>query len=249
MNKIKTILPALNSVIPKKKESAKIHALFNQNYPVAIAVSDKLHIFREQNGQFTYDTSITIPMKVSVGTRAAFCLNENSDSCCCVVTPDCLEEPNFYTVILHEFVHCYQSRTCERKLRNTLLVYRNAMEIGDNMWEINHPFPYLNPSFVSLIKKSSGYNQQEFMAVLSDLKQNIDILDYEFMIWQMWKEGFARFIENKIRKNNNLKFNTNGSDHTIPERASLYFTGERFWQLQPDGSDIESAFHLLTNPG
>jgi len=29
--------------------------------------------------------------------------------------------------------------------------------------------------------------------------------DYEYMIWQQWKEGFARYIENKIRNTLNVE--------------------------------------------
>lgn len=37
------------------------------------------------------------------------------------------------------------------------------------------------------------------------MKDTLTTPDYEYMVWEEWKEGFARLIENRIRNNLELK--------------------------------------------
>jgi hypothetical protein len=50
------------------------------------------------------------------------------------------------------------------------------------------------------------------------------------MAWQMWKEGFARFIENAIRRKNDLPENFNGESVVKPGRHSHYYIGDFVWR-------------------
>ncbi|MCK5842837.1 MAG: hypothetical protein KAH31_11745 [Candidatus Sabulitectum sp.] len=249
MMSIKEIETALSLVLKKKQEACSIHNLFNYKYPIGIGVSDKLHIFREHSEAYQYETTITLPMQIQEGTKAAFPVNELGE-CCCIITPGCLEESNCFATILHEFVHCYQSRTCEEELKAKLGIYQQAIIAQDYMWEIDHPFPYENPDYLKLLQNISVYDLDQIMDAMSMLSKKLESFDYEYMIWQIWKEGFARYIENQILRMNAMEENNNGSDPESPDRISLYFIGHKFWtQLKLRNPsliyDIEKVFPLM----
>ena len=57
------------------------------------------------------------------------------------------------------------------------------------------------------------------------MKSRLQQTDYEYLIWQMWKEGLARYVENCIREKYGLDKNTCGSQ--LPyDRISMYYLGE-----------------------
>ena len=94
------------------------------------------------------------------------------------------------------------------------------------MWEINHPFPYEEDFFVNAfgqIENAVKINDPtKIVEVFQSLKSRLKQIDYEYLIWQMWKEGFARFVENCIREKYQLNKNTYGSQ--LPyNRISLYY--------------------------
>ncbi len=249
MLNIKEIEAALSPVILKQQQACSIHTLFSYQYPIGIGVSNKLHVFLEQLGTYQYKSTVTLPMQIREGTQAAFYIDELQD-CCCVVTPSCLKESNFFATILHEFVHCYQNRTCEDNLKTKLSIYQRAKSTQDYMWEINHPFPYENLSFQKLLQSITRYSLDDTMDVLSILSAKLEIYDYEYMIWQLWKEGFARYIENGILRMNDIEENNGGSNIESPNRTSLYFVGDWIWrQLEARDrnliEDIEKAFSIL----
>ncbi|MEA3476975.1 MAG: hypothetical protein U9R60_02255 [Bacteroidota bacterium] len=233
----------------KKQETCQVHSLFNHKYPIGIGVSDKLYVFQEQSGEYQYKATVTLPMEIQEGTKAAFSI-DNLDDCCCIITPSCLEESNFYATILHEFVHCYQDRTCEQALKDQLGIYQRAFSSQDYMWEINHAFPYTHPDYIQFIQNISRLDYHEIQKTLSNLKSILEVDHYEYMIWQIWKEGFARFIENKILRMNGIVENNGGNELENINRTSLYFIGDRIWrQLELQNAnlieDIEKAFAVL----
>jgi len=249
MMSIKEIETALSPVLKKKQEACSIHSFFNYNYPIGIGISDKLHIFREHSGAYQYETTITLPMQIPEGTKAAFPVDKLGE-CCCIVTPGCLEKSDCFATILHEFVHCYQSRTCEEKLKAKLEIHQRAIVAQDHMWEIYHPFPYENLDYLKFLKNITGYDFDQIMVAMSTLSEKLESFDYEYMIWQIWKEGFARYIENQILRMNTMEENNNGNDPESPDRISLYFIGDKFWtQLKLRNptlfDDIEEVFTLM----
>ena len=84
------------------------------------------------------------------GVRAAFPLDLYDNRTVCVVTGEVFDDLKGYVIIFHEFIHCQQAENIEPELKQTLNIARKAVENGDSMWEINHPFPYENPDFVRL---------------------------------------------------------------------------------------------------
>lgn len=118
------------------------------------------------------------------------------------------------------------------------------------MWEIDHPFPYENPEYLKLLRNIAGYDFNHIINALSMLSTKLESFDYEYLIWQIWKEGFARYIENQILRMNTMKENNNGSGLESPNRSSLYFIGDRFWtqlKLQNPSliEDLEKVFALM----
>lgn len=246
---LKEIELALSPVLKKKQEACQVHSLFNHQYPIGIGVSDKLYVFQEQSGGYQYKATVSMPMEIQEGTKAAFSV-DNFEECCCIITPSCLKESNFYATILHEFVHCYQDRTCEQALKGQLEIYQRAISSHDYMWEINHAYPYTNPDYIELIQNISSLDYHQIQNALSNLKSILEANHYEYMIWQIWKEGFARFIENKILHMNGIIENDGGNELVSPSRTSLYFIGDRIWrQLELQNTDliedIEKVFPIL----
>ena len=73
---------------------------------------------------------------------------------------------------------------------------------NDHMWEINHSFPYTRPEFTALFTSYLDFlERNEYVRVLNIRRQFEEIMgkhDIEYLLWQEWKEGLARFLENKI---------------------------------------------------
>jgi hypothetical protein len=219
----------LASIFTYKSAATEIHKLYLEDYYIGIGLSKELHIFKEQNRQVFYLTTIELPMDIPKGTRAAFPIEELSD-CCCVITPECLESSSGFVDILHEMVHCFQCRTCEDELKSTLKIHKRAVESGDYMWEINHAFPYGDSDFNRLVQNISAWDYDSVVGSLSVLSAKLSVFDYEYMIWQIWKEGFARYVENLIRKRYEIAENTGGISSERLCRTSFYYIGDHIWR-------------------
>jgi hypothetical protein len=145
-------------------------------------------------------------------------------------------------MILHEFVHCAQFNACELELKAGMSIAAEYRIKNDYAWEINHPFPYNDPKFVELFAcYMSALQLQDFRKVLNlrmQLASTLSINDMEYMLWQEWKEGFARYIENRIKNFMNIKENHYGSEQPY-SRISFYESGSRLISLlekaKPDG--------------
>ena len=196
-----------------KQNAKSVHSLFCSDYPVGLGEGNKIVIYDVVNGIYKYDQTVIVPMTIPEGTEAAFPIEEKDD-CCCVITHSCLAESHYFLSILHEFVHCYQFRNCEEKLKKKLKLYLKAMENGDYMWEINYKFAYNNEKFRELIQSIELCSFNEMIDRLKILRSELNLSDYEYLVWQTWKEGFARFVENKIRRINGISENNNGVNET-----------------------------------
>jgi len=75
------------------------------------------------------------------------------------------------------------------------------------------------------------------------------LFDHEYMVWQEWKERFARLIENKIRTNLKLKENNYGCKRPYT-RVTFYYGGAKFINYLSKKNpelylDIEMLFHHM----
>lgn len=217
----------LMSIHPKVK---KIHTSLSNLYPVAITNPDgnKLIIYDvNSSGKYEYITEEKVGVTLPKEVRASFPVEFYDSKSCCVVSEDIFEEDNGFVTFFHEFVHCYQYEYCETEIKESLSIVE---KYDNSYWELEHPFPYDSKLFIKTYKnifesikmKDNDKLKREF----EELKTKIEKQDYEYMIWQIWKEGLARFIENEIRSQYDLKRNQNGME-TPYNRISLYYLGDK----------------------
>ncbi|MGC9367341.1 MAG: hypothetical protein ACP5FK_09935 [bacterium] len=224
----------------------------NKVFPIAIVKDDHFLIYdvSSETGKYTYIKKEKSPMPIPNKVRAAFPIESFNNRIACVVTGDVFDDIYGYVTIFHEFVHGYQFESCELKLKMKLNVFRKAESENNYQWEINYPFPYLNPLFVDLYQEFLTENKSENIEIIrKKLKSILQKEDYEYMVWQEWKEGFARFIENKINNRLNLGRNSRGRGQPF-NRVTFYAGGSHFIEIleqqQPDLiRDIEGLFHRL----
>lgn len=225
---------------------ASLHPCLEHLYPVAVAEGNELAVYDVNSSGRRYDfvARVRVPMTLPDKIRAAFPLEDFGGRMAYVVTGDAFSTIEGYVEIFHEFVHCYQFEQCENDLKQTLGVATKARAENDYMWEINYPFPYEDPrvcqeysSLLELLEsadpwlprnsalgsqKSADY--EEVSRCRKALRDTLDGYAFEYMVWQEWKEGFARYIENRIRNRLGLPLNLGGR---IPpfSRVSFYAGG------------------------
>jgi hypothetical protein len=172
-----------------------------------------------------------------------------------VVTRDVFDALEGYVTIFHEFVHCMQWETCEPRLRQTLGIARQAQAENDVMWELHYPFPYADPQFAAaygaLLEASQEGDVVDAMwASRRRLRAALAPGDWEYMVWQEWKEGLARYLENRIRDRLGLLANHGGGAPPY-DRVTFYEGGARLiaalGQDEPGLlHDLEALFYRLS---
>jgi hypothetical protein len=234
-----------------------IHPAFERLHPVAIVSGGQFSIYVPDLTKRAYRLVMTAPDKynVPVGIRAAMPLDFWGDRMACVVSPEVFDTPAGYATVFHEFVHCYQWDTCETRLKGALGVYKKAMERKDYMWELQFPFPYGDADFVrdygAGIAALEAGDPVRISDIRKALKARLKPEEREYMTWQEWKEGFARFLENEIHVRLGLPLNSGGLKPPY-NRVSFYSGGEaliRLLEKREPGltKDIESLYHRIAD--
>ncbi len=245
----------LQKVYELQQQIVDVHPLLRQVYPVAIVVDDQFCIFDiDDSGQaYTYVKQAPTPMPIPQGVRAAFPLECYGNKAACVVTEDVFDTLDGYVTIFHEFVHCYQMATRETALKETLTIAQKSQASSDFMWEINHPFPYATPDFVetyiAFLEAATHHRHDIIRGCRAQLRAHLRTEDFEYMVWQEWKEGFARHIENLIKQRLGLAENHGGATPPF-SRVTFYEGGARFIATlaaaHPElATDIEQLFHRI----
>ncbi|MDD2890995.1 MAG: hypothetical protein PHE49_10220 [bacterium] len=234
-----------------------IHPSLEKIFPIAIVEDSFFFIFdTDSSGEkYVFVKKAPTPMPIAKGVKAAFPLNCYEDKEACIISGEIFDSLGGYTTIFHEFVHCYQSKNGTEELKQKLEIAQRAMAKKDYMWEINYPFPYENSKFTetySLFLKALKENKpDDIFKCRSQLKQILSKDDFEYMVWQEWVEGFARFIENKIRCKLELKGNHSGTKEPF-NRGLFYEGGARFIEFlgkqEPELLvDIKRLFYKILN--
>ena len=163
------------------------------------------------------------------GIRASFPLFSYGNRPTCIVSREVFDSTKGYATIFQEFIHCTQALTCENELKQELHVARSAVAARDYSWEINHRFPYNDTGFVEaysrFLRAPGDRDARALLKSVRDLRHLLARDDYEYMVWVEWKEGFARYIENKIRLRYDLEQNSGGREQPF-SRVSFYYGGE-----------------------
>jgi hypothetical protein len=81
------------------------------------------------------------------------------------------------------------------------------------------------------------------------MKEHLNQFDFEYMMWQQWKEGFARYIENLIRSRMGLGINDKELKPTF-DRVSFYCIGSKTIDILIDknselNGNLEGLFYKM----
>ena len=245
----------LQGIFEFRSQVKDIHPFLDAVFPVAIVEGNQLSVYDtvQEGDEYHLAKRALAPSHLPPQVRAAFPLVCYGERMACVVTADVFESTDGYLTIFHEFVHCQQAASCERKLKAQLGVARRAEAERNVSWELDHPFPYENPAFIA------GYGSFILVAEAGDLdavlrarKQLAEVLlrhDYEYMVWQEWKEGFARFLENEMRERKGLE-RIGPADSPPYTRVAFYGGGAAFIKVLADNdadllADVEALFDRM----
>lgn len=226
----------LNQIIDLQQSVAHLNPLFERHYPIAVAVDEQflIHEFDPQSGGYVLTLSEPVPFPIPDGVRAAFPMGALDGRSAAVVTPDAFDSLKERVLVLHEFVHCYQHLTCEQSLRDQLVIARQEEAKGHHTWELDTPFPYESEAFTehygAYLSALNADKQAEVFQARTELHSALSPLDWEYMVWQEWKEGYARHVENKIQRELDLKVNTYGEEPPY-NRITFYVGGAAFIDL------------------
>lgn len=235
---------------------APLHPALAKVYPVAIAEDKMIHVFEPEPGKKAYRLALTAPdtMNLPQGIRAAMPLGFWDNRMACVVTGEVFGQPDGYVFIFHEFVHCAQWDCCDLKLKSAMTIFQEAMKTKDYMWELQYPFPYGDAAFVKtygdLLKAWEGNDAAGADALRTELKRTLSPANWEYMTWQEWKEGLARYLENKMRGLLALPENKGGGVAPFT-RVTFYRGGDlyiRFLERATPGAakDMEKLYRLIS---
>jgi hypothetical protein len=222
--------------------------------PVAIAENGNFYIFDAvDNSNYKFIKKSPVSFPIPAGIRAAMPLDSYGFKSVCVVTGDAFDNLENIILIFHEFVHCAQFQTVELSLKEKMKIYKQAMEKMDYMWELNYSFPYTNKDFVKTYtdfidelekKDTAGVKAARIM-----LKIILSDNDYEYMTWQEWKEGYARYVENKLQNYFNLSVNDYGKSAPF-NRITFYAGGSKYIDCIISGNpklenDLEAIYQKI----
>lgn len=223
---------ALGRLVHMQKEIKEIHPFLARMHPVAVVEGASLFIFDiDSTGtSYRFRRKEPVPFPMERGIRASFPLFSYGNRPTCIVSREVFDSLKGYATIFHEFIHCTQALTCENGLKQELHIAQAAAAARDYSWEINHRFPYNDTIFVEAYSRFlRALGNRDALALLQscrDLKHRLAQDDYEYMVWVEWKEGFARYIENKIRLRYSLEPNLAGREQPYG-RVTFYYGGEK----------------------
>jgi hypothetical protein len=223
-----------------------VYPCLNEFQPVAVPYKDSLLIFdyNPEESKYNFIKETSQPFPLPEGIQASFPLSVYDNKPTCIVNLNTFSSTAGYTTIMHEFIHCCQFNSVEPELKNTLEIYKSAMQNKDYSWEIAHPFPYddsvfntFYDSYKQALEENNIVKAKQFRA---RLKEHLGKIDFEYMLWEEWKEGLARYVENKIHDRLLIPRNNYGKDKPY-NRVSFYYSGEllitRLAEADPDLPD------------
>lgn len=248
-------LAELQNLVRFQNEVVGFHPAFEDAYPVAIVVENQFLIYDRPDRLEDYSLVKTAPlhMEIPEGVMAAFPLEPYGGQTTAVVTPAIFDRSDAVVMFMHEFVHCYQSKIGVDDLRYRLTICQEEEARGHVTWEIDHPFPFDKEAFVatyaSFLQALERDDSEAVTRIRKDLKQLLTLRDFEYMVWEEWVEGFARWIENRLRDYAHLSHLDVGA---VPpyNRITFYVGGAAYFdwlaQREPQAlNDLPGLFERL----
>ena len=253
-----SLAPKLQRIIEFQAEVGSLHPVLQKLHPVAVVDGDRFLIFDldESKTGYRFLKEAPVPMPMPQGVRAAFPLEALDNRSACVVSPEVFDSVRGYVTIFHEFVHCRQWETVEPVLKERLSIYRRAVEAGDYMWELNYPFPYQNAEFAedypAALDRMDRGDGPEALRIRARLRDLLGPENYEYLCWQEWKEGFARYLENAMLRHLDMEENHGGLALPLT-RVAFYEGGSRFISFLEGRENgltlnLETLFERIADP-
>ena len=185
--------------------------------------------YNPADSEYEFIKEAAQPFPLPEGIQASFPLSVYDNKPTCIISLNTFSKPAGYITIMHEFINCCQYSSVEPELKQTLDIYNTVMKNKAYSWEIMYPFPYNDSLFVSYydnFNNALGNNDIETAEIFRHkLKAYLSKTDFEYMLWGEWKEGMARYVENKISERLKLDRNDYGKNKPY-NRTSFYYSGE-----------------------
>lgn len=248
---------SLTELVKLLTEVKDIHPCLKEFYPIAVPYADSLLIFdyNSVSGRYSFVKETVQPFPLPDGIQASFPLSDYDNRPTCIVSPETFKSKSGYVTVMHEFIHCCQYSSVETGLKQSLEVYNKAMKKKDYSWEITYSFPYGDSMFIDYYNRFKTALERDSIESAKQyrikLKAYLNRTDFEYMLWEEWKEGLARYVENKI--NDRLKLNRNDYGKDEPyNRVSFYYSGElfitRLTEVDPGlAGEMKSLFMKMKN--
>ncbi len=244
---------SLSQLVNIQKEIKNIHPCLEVLHPVAIIDKDSLLIFDFYKvlNSYKFVKKTEQPFPMPDGFEASFPLSVYDNIPVCVISMKTFKSKAGFATIFHEFIHCCQFNSVELELKESLEIYKNAMQNKDYSWEIMHTFPYDDSVFINLYEDFKealkGKNIKGAKTFRNKIKERLNIFDFEYMLWEEWKEGLARYVENKIRSKMGIEKNNYGK-YAPYDRVAFYYSGEELINVLLDSDEnLLNNFKLLFN--
>lgn len=249
-----TFLEQINELQELQKDLVSIHPLFAEYYPVVVAFESLLYIYDYSSKTQQYEWVKTVPDDLNIPDEclAAFPVHHMGGRMCAVVTDAAFQNFEQKVYLFHEFVHCYVYEQYT-DMGDRLEIKRKMEQIKRVTWELDYEFPYDNEtvvqritSLLSALKSKDLLQVKEArVALFSSLSEE----QGEYFNWLEWNEGYARYLENRIREKLGLEINRMG-DSAPFNRLVFYECGSEYISLlvneQPDlHTDLEQLFERI----
>lgn len=234
IDKIKKQMSQLNEI---KKAAIEVSPIFDNDYPVVVLSNGYLNLFEKSDGEYHFIKSVKAKNKYHKDLRAACPTPEFDYEVMCLVSESAFDSLEEMVLIFHEFVHVYQMNNFAERIKQNLKVYQNAQKNENWMWELNHPFPYDDKifieSFTEYLDILNAGNLKAALLKKEEIKKELSQMDYEYLVWQEFIEGYARYLENNIKRKMNISINKYGAKAPF-SRISFYRSGDLLIRLLID---------------
>lgn len=227
----------MDDIIKMYHEVKNIHLSLEKLYPITV-IHDGFYFvfdFNEMNSKYEFKFKTKLPEYMAGAGNfdilASFPLDFYEMKASAVISNKILENSRNHIIIFHEFVHCFQWHNGEQHIRQELAVEKQEMAKNNFSWELNFPFPYESEYFINkTLELSNAPTYENMVQYHKDMKSYLQDTEFEYMVWQEWKEGFARYIENLIRKKYGLALNSTPIEKPF-DRVLFYEIGNRFIEI------------------
>lgn len=176
---------------------------------------------------YEYIDMINISNNLSDNTSAAFPINKSGDKICCVLGKNIIKSKYSMIYLFHEFVHCYQYENYE------IIIKKDLNLDDDKIFYLMNNFKYNNIYFYEYYQQALMYlkqnNIKESIKIKQKLFGKLTLDKIKFITFLEWKEGYARFYENFIRENLNIKKN-NYYNHPVLDTTIIYEYGSEYFR-------------------